>query len=163
VSRQPLRCFHRGICLDLDHRIISPWGSPFWSRDHRAIPIKSSKINSHSIPRLPIDANQIKWFETHILFLDFDWCPIEVMFTLHFKWTSIGNLGWIALPSHSSLIKCEAFYLRKGRVERYSFSSWSELRIVPVAMAGQKTRNPKTESEKPESEPENPEPEKPEL
>ena len=52
---------------------------------------------------------------------------IQVMFTLHFKWTSIGSLGWIALPP------CKAFILWRGCVEKYSFSSWFELRIVPVA------------------------------
>ena len=115
-----------------------PWppchnNSSFWSRDHRDIPIESSKMNSHPNPRLLIDANQIKWSKTHILFLDFDWCPIEVMLTLHFKWTTIESLGWIALPSHSSLMKCEAFYLRKGWVERCTSPLWSELRIVPMA------------------------------
>ena len=49
------------------------------------------------------------------------------MLTLHFKWTSIGSLGWIALPP------CKAFILRRGWVGKYSISSWSELRIVPVA------------------------------
>jgi len=52
---------------------------------------------------------------------------------LHFKLTSIGSLGWIALPSHSSLMKCEAFYLRKGWVERCSFPSWPKLGIVCLA------------------------------
>ena len=63
----------------------------------------------------------------------FDWCPIEVMLTLHFKWTSIGSLGWIALPSHSSLMKCKASYLRRGWVKRNSFPSLPELRIIPMA------------------------------
>ena len=95
---------------------------------HRAIPIESSEINSPSYPRLPIDANQIKWFKIHILFLDFDWCPIEVMLTLHFKWTSIGSLGWIAWRP------CKASILRRGWVEKkYSLPSWFELRIVPMA------------------------------
>ena len=102
-------------------------GLIFWSRDHKDIPIESSEINSHSNPRLLIDANQIKWFKTHILFLDFDWCPIEVMLTLHFKWTSIGSLGWIAWPP------CKASILRRGWVEKYSFLSWFELIIVPMA------------------------------
>ena len=123
--------FRRGICLDLDHHVRSPQDSPFWSRDHRDIPIESSEINSH--PRLPINANQIKWFKTHILFLDFDWCPIKVMLTLNFKWTSIGSLRWIALPTHSSLMKCEAFYLRKGWVERCSFPSWPKFGIIHLA------------------------------
>ena len=87
-------------------------GLIFWSRDHKDISIKLSEINSHSNPRLPIDANQIKWFKTHILFLDFDWCPIEVMLTLHFKWTSIGSLGWIAWPP------CKASILTMGWVEK---------------------------------------------
>ena len=92
--------------------------------------------NSHSNPRLPIDANQIKWFKTHILFLDFDWCPIEVMFTLPIKWNSIGSLGWIALPPRSSLMKCEASNLRRGWVERNSFPSWpnSESFIWPTEL-----------------------------
>ena len=55
------------------------------------------------------------------------------MLTLHFKWTSIGSLEWIALPSHSSLMKCKAFYLRKGWVERCSFPSWPKLGIVCLA------------------------------
>ena len=76
---------------------------------------------------MPTDANQIKWFKIHFLFLDFDWCPIEVMFTLHFKWTSIERLGWIALSP------CKAFILMRGWAEKYSFPSWSELRIVPMA------------------------------
>ena len=80
------------------------------------MPIKSSEPNSHSCPRLPIDANQIKWFKTHILFLDFDLCPIEVMFTLHLKWTSIGSLGWIALSP------CKDFILRRGWVEKNTHS-----------------------------------------
>ena len=100
---------------------------------HRAIPIESSEINSPSYPRLPIEANQIKWFKTHILFLDFDWWHIEVMLNHHFKWTSIENLGWIALPPYSSLMKCEAFYLRRGWVEINSFPSWPKLRIVHLA------------------------------
>ena len=108
-------------------------GLIFWSRDHKDIPIELSEINSHSNPWFPIDANQIKWFKTHILFLDFDWCPIEVMRTLHFKWTSIGSLGWIALPSHSSLMKHEAFYLRKGWVEWCPFPSLPKLGIVHLA------------------------------
>ena len=84
--------------------------------------------NSHSNPRLPIDANQIKWFKTHILFLDFNWCPIEVMLTLHFKWTSVGSFGWIAWPP------CKASILRRGWVEKkYSIPSWFKLRIVPMA------------------------------
>ena len=130
VSRQPPRCFTEEYALTMT-TMLCPQDSPFWSRDHRAIPIESSEINSH--PRLPINANQIKWFKTHILFLDFDWCPIEVMLTLHFKWTSIGSLEWIALPSHSSLMKCEAFYLRKGWVERCSFPSWPKLGIIHLA------------------------------
>ena len=48
------------------------------------VPIESSEINSHSYPRISIDANQIKWIKVHFLILDFDWCPIEVLFTLHF-------------------------------------------------------------------------------
>ena len=40
---------HRGICLDLDHYVISLHDSPFWSRDLRDIPIESSEINLHSI------------------------------------------------------------------------------------------------------------------
>ena len=91
-------------------------GLIFWSRDHKDIPIESIEINSHSNPWLPIDANQIKWFKIHILFLDFDWCPIEVMFTLHFKWTSIGSLGWIAWPP------CKASILRRGWVEKNTHS-----------------------------------------
>ena len=130
VSRQPPRCFTEEYALTMT-TMLCPQDSPFWSRDHRDILIKSSEINLH--PRFPINANQIKWFKTHILFLDFDWCPIKFMLTLHFKWTSIGSLGWIALPSHSSLMKCEAFYLRKGWVERCSFPSLPELRIVHLA------------------------------
>ena len=72
---------------------------------------------THSNPRLLINANPIKWFKTHILFLDFDWCPIEVMFTLPIKWTSTGTLGWIALPPHSSLMKCKDSYLRRGELK----------------------------------------------
>ena len=45
--------------------------------------------------------------------------------SLHFKWTSTGSLGWIALPPRSSLMKWEASYLRRGWVERNSFLSWS--------------------------------------
>jgi hypothetical protein len=97
------------------------------------MPMKLSETNSHSYPQFLIGANQIKWFKTHILFLDFDWCPIEVMLTLHFKWTSFGSLRWIASPSHSSLMKCEAFYLRKGRAERCSCPSWAKLRILHLA------------------------------
>ena len=95
--------------------------------------IESSETNSLAYPRLLIDANQIKWCKIHILSLDFDWCPIEVTITLHIICTSIGSLGWIAFPSHSSLMKCEAFYLRKGWVERCSFPSWPKLRIVHMA------------------------------
>jgi len=102
-------------------------GLIFRSRDHRDLPIESSEMNLHSNPRFPIGANQIKWFKIHILFLDFDWCPIEIMFTLHFKWTSIGSLGWFALSPR------KAFILMRGWAEKYSFPSWSELRIVPMA------------------------------
>ena len=49
------------------------------------------------------------------------------MFTLHFKWTSIGILGWIALSP------CKAFILMRGWAKKYSFPSWSEIRIVPMA------------------------------
>ena len=101
------------------------------SSDHRAIPIESSEINSH--PQLPINVNQIKWFKTHILFLDFNWCPIEVMSTLPINRTSIGSLGWFALPPQPSLMKCEASYLRRGWVERNSFPSWPKLKIVYLA------------------------------
>ena len=86
-------------------------GLIFRSRDHRNIPIESSEMNLHSNPRFPINANQIKWFKTHIVFLDFDWCPREAMLTLHFKWTSIGSLGWIAWPP------CKASILTMGWVE----------------------------------------------
>ena len=55
------------------------------------------------------------------------------MLTLHFKWNSIGSSGWIAFPSHSSLMKCMAFYLRKGWVERCSLPSWPKLGIVRSA------------------------------
>ena len=55
------------------------------------------------------------------------------MFTLPIKWTSIGNLGWIALPPCSSFMKCEAFHLRRRWVERNSFPSWPELGIVHLA------------------------------
>jgi hypothetical protein len=98
-----------------------------------ALPIESSEINSHSYPQLSIDANQIKWIKVHFLILDFHWCPIEVMFTLPIKWTSIGSLGWFALTPRTSLMKCEASYLRRGWVERNSFPSWpnSELFIWP--------------------------------
>ena len=81
-----------------------------------AMPIESSETNSLSYPRLLVDANQIKWFETHF-FLDFDWCPIEVTITLYIIYTSIWRLGWIALP-HSSLMQHEAFHLRRGWAER---------------------------------------------
>ena len=94
------------------------------------MPIELSEPNSHSYPRLLFDANQIKWFKIHILLLDFDWCPIEVTITLHIICTSIGNLGWIALSPHSSLMKRKAFHLRRGWVERNSFPSGPELRIV---------------------------------
>jgi len=102
-------------------------GLIFRSRDHRDIAIESREMNLHSNPQFLIDANQIKWFKIHILFLDFDWCPIEVMITLHFKWTSIASLGWIALSP------CKAFILMRGWDEKYSFPSWSELRIIPMA------------------------------
>ena len=52
---------------------------------------------------------------------------------VHASWTSIGSLGWIALPPRSSLMKCEAFHLRRGWVERNSFPSWPELGIVHLA------------------------------
>ena len=52
---------------------------------------------------------------------------------VHASWTSIGNLGWIALPPRSSLMKCEASYLRQGWVERSSFLPWPELRILHSA------------------------------
>ena len=97
------------------------------------MPIKSSETNSHSYPRLSIDANRIKWFKIHILFLDFDWCPIEVTITFHIICTSIGCLGWIALSPHSSLMKHKAFHLRRGWVERNSFTSGSEFGIVHMA------------------------------
>jgi hypothetical protein len=117
-----------------------PWHWPPCHRtDHfgqgiiGAKPIESSEPNSHSYPRLPIDANLIKWFKTNILFLDFDLCPIEVTITLHIIWTFIGSLGWIALLPHSSLMKREAFHPRRGWVERNLFPSWLELGIILMA------------------------------
>ena len=58
------------------------------------------------------------------------------MFTLPIKWTSIGSLGWFALPPRTSLMKCEASYLRRGWVERNSFPSWpnSESFIWPTEL-----------------------------
>jgi len=79
---------------------------------------------------------KIKWYKSHTLFLDFDWCPIEVTITsifIHTIWTSIGSFGWIAFQPHSSLTKCEAFRLRRGWVETNSFPSRPKLRIVPMA------------------------------
>jgi hypothetical protein len=90
-------------------------GLIFWSTDHRGCADQIEWTNSPSYPQLLIDANRIKWLKIHILFLDFDWCPIEVTITLHFNWTSIGSLGWIVLWSHSSLMKRKAFHLRRGR------------------------------------------------
>jgi hypothetical protein len=126
-------CFHQGICLDIDHRIIVCRTNLFGQDIIGTKLIESSEPKSHSCPRLPIYAYRIKWFKTHILFLDFDWCLIEVTFTLHIIWTSIGSLGWIAEPPHSSWMKCEAFHQRRGWVERNSFPSWPELRIVLMA------------------------------
>ena len=95
--------------------IISRLSSSSGYKIHpHALPIESSEIKSHSYPRLTIDANQIKWIKVHFLILDFDWCPIEVMYTIPIKWTSIGSLGWFALPPRTSLMKCEASYLRRG-------------------------------------------------
>ena len=87
--------FHQGICLDIDHRCIVRRTHSLGQGITWAKPIESSEPNSHSYPWLPIDANQIKWFKTHFLLLVFDWCPIEVTIAFHFKWTSIGSLGWI--------------------------------------------------------------------
>ena len=95
--------------------------------------IESSETNSLAYPRLLIDDNRIKWFKIHILFLDFDWCPIEVTITLHIICTSIGSLGWIVLSPHSSLMKRKSFHLRRGWVERNSFTSGSEFGIVHMA------------------------------
>ena len=95
--------------------------------------IESSETNSLAYPRLLIDANQIKWCKIHILSLDFDWCPIEVTITLRIICTSVGSLGCIALWSHSSLMKHKAFHLRRGWVERNSFTSGSEFGIVHMA------------------------------
>jgi len=55
---------------------------------------------------------------------------------VHASWTSIGSLGWIALPPRSSLMKCKASYLRRGWVERNSFPSWpsSESFIWPIEL-----------------------------
>ena len=55
---------------------------------------------------------------------------------VHASWTSIGSLGWIALPPRSSLMKCKASYLRRGWVERNSFPSWpnSESFIWPTEL-----------------------------
>ena len=97
-----------------------------------AEPIESSESNSHSYSRLAIDANQIKWFITLIPFLDFDWCLIEVIITLH-----IIGLLLEAYRMHyfvePSLMKCKVFHLRRAWVERHSFPSRHELRIVPMA------------------------------
>jgi len=60
------------------HSLYDPF---FWSRDHRG---RADRIEWIKFTFLfSIDANQIKRFWTLILFLDFDWCPIEVIITLH--------------------------------------------------------------------------------
>ena len=133
MSRYHPRCFHQGICLDIDRHITVRRTHLFGQGIIGAMPIELSEPNSHSYPRLLFDANQIKWFKIHILLLDFDWCPIEVTITLHIICTSIGNLRWIALSPHSSLMKRKAFHLRRGWVERNSFPSGPELRIVHTA------------------------------
>ena len=125
--------FHQGICLDNDHCFIVRRTHSFGQGITGAKPIESSEPNSHCYPRLSVDANQIKWFKIHFLLLDFDWCLIEVTIKLRIICTSIGSLEWIALPPHSSLMKCEAFHLTRGWVERNSFSPWFELRIVSMA------------------------------
>ena len=111
--------FHQGICLDNDHCYIVRRTHSFGQGITGAKPIESSEPKSQCYPWLWIDANQIKWFKIHFFLLDFDWCPIEVTIALHFNWTSIGSLGWIALSPHSSLMKCKAFHLRKGWVETH--------------------------------------------
>ena len=125
--------FTKEYVWTIDHRIIVHRTHPVGQGIIEAKPIKSSETNLHSCSRLSIDANLIKWFETHILSLDFDWCLIEVTIKLRIICTSIGSLEWIALPPHSSLMKCEAFHLTRGWVERNSFSPWFELRIVSMA------------------------------
>ena len=120
--------FHKGICLDIDHHFIVGRTHSFGQGITRAKPIESSEPKSHPYPRLSIDANQIKWFKIHFLLLDFDWCPIEVTITLHFNWTSIESLGWIALP-------CDVSLLRKGWVEtHFPRDTNSELFIWPTGL-----------------------------
>ena len=45
---------------------------PLINRVLQRLSIESSEINSHSYPRLSIDANQIKWIKVHFLILEFD-------------------------------------------------------------------------------------------
>ena len=55
-----------------------------------ALPIESSEINSHSYPRLSIDANQIKWVKVHFLILDFWLIPnrsyVHHSYQMNFYW-----------------------------------------------------------------------------
>jgi len=118
--------FHQGICLDMNHYFIVRRTHSFGQGIIGAMPIESSEPNSHFYPRLPIDANQIKWFIIYFLLLDFDWCPIEVAIIFHINWTSIGSLGWIVFP-------CKAFHLRRGWAETNWFPLGPELRIVHMA------------------------------
>ena len=92
-----LGVFHQRICLDINHRFIVRRTHSLGQGITGAKPIKSSEPNSYAYPRFLITTNQIKRIKIHFLLLDFDWCPIEVTIALHFNWTSIGSLGWIAL------------------------------------------------------------------
>ena len=121
VSRYHPRCFHQGICLGIDRHITVRRTHLFGQGIIRVMSIESSETNSLAYPRLLIDANQIKWCKIHILSLDFDWCLIEVTIKLRIICTSIGSLEWIALPPHSSLMKCKDSYLRRGELKETHF------------------------------------------
>ena len=67
---------------------------------------------------MPIKSSDSKLTSCSLILID---AQIEVMFTLPIKWTSTRSLGWIALPPHSSLMKCKDSYLRRGELKETHF------------------------------------------
>ena len=114
---------HRGICLDLDHHVISPQDSPFWSRDLRDIPIESSEINLHSIldfRSMPIkssiqNSRLVPWF-----WLMPNRSYVHPSYQMNFYW----KLRMDCFATTFIFDETQRLLPKVGRIERNSSPSW---------------------------------------